>query len=168
MGDAATGSVPSVPGAADRSAPTQSDRGGPEEAGLRVLFASNVALTYRKGDEGTKLLGADRQAFNGEASPSPSNPNTQPATMSGLAALAARGPTTRIGALQPNFLLKCQHKRRTNPQPQPIRRASSGRGRQARREPLRLPTFTRRQPGRSTRLPVLLTFSSRARRSTRC
>ena len=60
------------------------------------LFASNVALTYRKGDEGTKLLGADREALNREASSSPSNPNTQPATMSELAALAAQDPQLEL------------------------------------------------------------------------
>ena len=60
------------------------------------LFASNVALTYRKGDEGTRVLGADREALNREASYSSPNPNTQPAAMSELAALAAQDPQLEL------------------------------------------------------------------------
>lgn len=56
------------------------------------LFASNVALTYRRGEEGSKLLGSDRAALAGDGSASASYPNTQSVPMPGLAALASQDP----------------------------------------------------------------------------
>ena len=131
------------------------------------LFASNVALTYRKSDEGTKLLGADSEALNRETSSSPSNPNTQTATMSELAALAAQDPQLEL--VRSNQLpAQVPTQTANQSEPQPILQGKQWARKISREAPLKLPALTRPHLELSTRLPVPLTFFSRERRSTRC